>query len=467
MWGRVSSPLDNLPAPGNVAPWRLIAPAPPSARAWHVSPLRALQVAILLLFIGQLGRIPLLATGTRDAPLLVNDVCIIGVLVLTGLVALYRGSFRVDSVGVLMIVFATIGFTTALLAVPRFGLSGLDLVVSLAYLVRWLVYFGLYLVVVNVVKARDVGTVWRTIEKTMLAFAIFGIIQAIFLPHFAQLVYPNSRVYIDWDEQGHRLVSTVLEPNIAGSMLVYVLLIQCAQLSSGVRVPVWKPLVIFGALLATLSRSSFLGLAVGGVVILAVRGLSRRLLRFAALVAALVTLASPQIYSWLQHFGKLSVSDASTVSRFISWAMAWDVFADHPIFGVGFNTYGYVAEHYGGKLAGAATFSADGGFLFIAAMTGLVGVACYVAMLVIVIRRCRRTWHDPMATVEHRGLAVGIAAATAAAPAIGLWVNTLLTPFSMELLWLFWGLTFAMTADHESRRQQVSALRLVTCTVSR
>jgi len=466
MQGHVSSLLDSSAPSGSARFWRLATPAPVSGRSWRVSPVGALRLAILLLFIGQLGRIPLLATGTRDAPLLVNDLCIIVVLAVAGLVALHRGSFRIDAVGMLMIVFAVIGFTTALLAVPRFGLSGLDLLVSLAYLARWLVYFGLYLVVVNFVKERDVGTVWRTIEAMMLAFAVFGIVQAIFLPHFAQLVYPDSRVYIDWDEQGHRLVSTVLEPNIAGSMIVYVLLIQCARLSTGVRVPLWKPLIMLAALVATLSRSSFLGLAVGGIVILAVRGLSRRLLRFAALVAALLTVASPQLYAWLQHFGKLSVSDASTVSRFISWAMAWDVFADHPIFGVGFNTYGYVAEHYGGKLAGAATFSADGGFLFIAAMTGLVGVACYVAMLAIVVRRCRRVWRDATATADERGLAVGIAAATIAAPAIGLWVNTLLTPFSMELLWLFWGMTFAMSANRAPRPQGAAPMRLVTYPLS-
>ena len=101
---------------------------------------------------------------------------------------------------------------------------------------------------------------WRTLESTIIAFAAFGLVQAVFIPHFAQVVYPDSRVTIDFDEQGHRLVSTVLEPNMAGAMIMLVFLVQLAQLAGGVRISSWKPLLLFSALVATLSRSSFLGL---------------------------------------------------------------------------------------------------------------------------------------------------------------------------------------------------------------
>jgi hypothetical protein len=81
-----------------------------------------LRVVILLLIIGQLGRIPVLSTGTSEAPLLVNDICLLALLAVTFVSALAARSFRVDVVGGLMIAFATVGLVSALFAVPRVGL---------------------------------------------------------------------------------------------------------------------------------------------------------------------------------------------------------------------------------------------------------------------------------------------------------------------------------------------------------
>jgi len=417
-------------------PYRLVGAGESGVRSWPVRPVTMLRIVIMLLIVGQLGRIPVLSTGTSEAPLLVNDICVMALIAVTFVSALAARSFRVDAVGGLMVAFATVGFVSALWAVPRFGLSGLALLVSLAYLVRWFVYFLVYLVVINIVRADDVTAVWRSLEAMMLVFAVFGIIQSIFIPHFAQVVYPDSRVYVDWDEQGHRLVSTMLEPNIAGSMTMLMLLVNVAQLAGGERVAFWKPLVFLGALVATLSRSSFLGLAVGLMLVVAVRGISRRMLRFGVVVLALLAVALPGLIQYAMRFNKLSISDASAMSRVINWLRALQVWSDHPLFGIGFNTYGYVAERYGLTRAGAATFSSDGGLLFIGVMTGIVGLGLYVAMLVLVVRRCRRVWRCPDAPAGWRALAVGIAAGTVAICVHATFVNSILTTFVMEMLWV-------------------------------
>lgn len=448
------------------APWRIVAPGAETLTEWQLRPVTALRVVILLLIVGQLGRIPVLSTGTSEAPLLVNDICLLAVIAIAALAALARRSFKVDAVGLLMFAFATIGFVSALMAVPRFGLDALALTVSLAYLARWLVYFALYLVIINVVRGEDVGAVWRSLESMMIVFVVFGIFQSIFLPHFAQLVYPDARVALDWDEQGHRLVSTMLEPNIAGSMIMFMLLIYVGRLSVGEPVPMWKPLLFFAALVATLSRSSFLGLAVGGLIIVAIQGVSRRLLRFGTILGVLILVTLPQLITWGQRFRKFSVTDDSAMSRVIAWIRAAAILADHPIFGVGFNTFGYVAEHYGGKLAGAATFGSDGGLLFIASMVGFVGLACYVGMLCIVVRRCRRIWRSPDASLQERGIATGIAAVTVAACVTGSFVNCLLTPFTMEMLWIFWALAFVMHRGAGGAPPRRDPVRLVACRTS-
>jgi O-antigen ligase len=419
--------------------WRVVAAETSERERWRFRPLAVMRVAIVLMLVGQLGRIPVLPTGTAEAPLLVNDLCVMTMIAAGLLSGLVSGSFRIDRVAGIALLFASLGGISAVLSVPRYGLSAYELLVSTAYLARWVVYLGIYVVVINVVRSDDVMTLWHTLEATMLAFAAFGIIQAIFIPHFAQVVYPESRVWIDWDEQGNRLVSTVLEPNIAGGMIVLTLLVQLALLAGGERVALWKPFLIFAAQVATLSRSSFVALFVGGAIILSVRGVSRRMLRFGALVALTVAVASPKLIQYAQAYTKLQV-DASAMTRVTNWLRALRVFADNPIIGVGFNTFGYVGETYGWPRKGLAGNSTDGGLLFIAVMTGIVGLALYLTMLAMVVRRCRHVWRDADTSPQFRALAVGIGAATIAICVQSFFVNSLLTVFVMEPLWLLWGI---------------------------
>ena len=422
---------------------RLAAPGLIDDGTWRVRLLGAIRVAVALLVVANLGRVPVLSTGDREAPLLLNDLCMLFVVGLGAIAGITARSFRIDRLTLLALVFASIGAYSALLAVPRYGITPWQLVISLAYLARWLVYFGLYVVIINVVRVDDVMALWRTLESTILAFAAFGLVQAVFIPHFAQVVYPDSRVTIDFDEQGHRLVSTVLEPNMAGAMIMLVFLVQLAQLAGGVRISSWKPLLLFSALVATLSRSSFLGLIVGGAVILLVRGVSKRLLRILVAIGVIGLAAAPWLLKFAASYNKLGI-DASALTRIASWIKAIRIFSDHPLLGIGFNTYAFVQESYGYIRMGNGTYSVDGGLLFIAVMTGLVGVAVYVGMLAVVVQRCRGVWRDSAESPEFRALATGIGAGTIALCVHSLFVNSLLTSFVMEPLFVLWGLSFLM-----------------------
>jgi Lipid A core - O-antigen ligase and related enzymes len=431
---------------------RLAASASAGENSLPLKWLTLIRVAINLLVVANLGRIPLLSTGDREAPLLLNDIAmlsVIGVAVLAGVTA---RSFRVDRLTILALMFASVGAYAAMLAIPRYGITPWQLVISLAYLARWLVYFALYVVVINFVRAHDVATCWRTLESTIIAMAAFGLVQAVFIPHFAQVVYPDSRVSIDFDEQGHRLVSTILEPNIAGAMIMLVLLVQLAQLAGGVRISSWKPLVLLVALIATLSRSSMLGLLVGGALILSVRGISQRLLRLASVAVVVAAVAAPWVIRFAASYNKLGI-DKSALTRLVSWARAARILSDHPLLGIGFNTYAFVQESYGYLRMGNGTYSLDGGLLFIAVMTGFVGLSIFVAMLALVVKRCRLVWRDQSASPEFRALATGIAAGTLALCVHSLFVNSLLTPFSMEPLFLLWGLGFVIA---RSRAESVA-----------
>jgi O-antigen ligase len=427
---------------------RLLTTWAPSRSAFVLRASDVLRAVIALLVIANLGRIPVFSTGDREAPVLVNDLCVAAFVTFGLTITLVRGSFRLDRVGFVALAFAALGAASALGSASRVGLSSFETLVSLAYLGRWLAYLAIYLVMVNVVRARDVSAVWRTLESTILAIAGFGIVQAIFLPGFAQLVYTESRPYLDWDPQGHRLVSTILEPNIAGAMFMSILLVELAQISVGARVPRWKPLVLFAALVLTLSRSSAIGLALGIGVIVAVYGIPKRLLRAAAVAFVIALAALPKLVGFAASYGKLSLSDPSAMARLASWGMGLRVFLDHPWIGVGFNTYGFIVEkEYGVPRLGVANYSADGGLLFAAVMTGAVGLALLVWMFMVIYRRCASVWRTRIASAEHRGIAIGTVASIVGIAVHSVFVNSLFTTFVMEIMWVLVGLTFTIAYD--------------------
>jgi len=405
-----------------------------------------LRVALALLLVANLGRIPAFSTGDRTAPILVNDL-VVGVLIMSAaIVMVRRRSMVLDRAAWFALAFAALGGISAVLSVPRFGLSAFELAASLAYLARWLFYFAVYVIVVNFVRRDDVESVWGALEPTILVFAAFGVLQSAFLPGFAQIVYPESRLIEDWDPQGHRLVSTFLDPNLAGAFIDIGLIVLLARQATGSRVAGWKLLLLLTALVLTASRSSVLGFVVGVGAIVLLRGLSKRMLRLTLLGAALSLIALPKVLAYARLYNKLTI-DESALMRVTSWLNGLRVLSDHPIIGVGINTWGYVQERYGGLRAHAATYAIDGGLLFVAVMTGFVGLALYLAMLWSIFRRARRVARDESAPAGHRGLAIGAAAVIPAIVTHSLFANSMFFPYLMEALWVVWGLVYAMTAS--------------------
>lgn len=398
-----------------------------------------LRIALFVLIVGHLGRIPLLSGAGKEAPVLLNDLMIVAVAAAAALIAARNRFLRLDTTARIALAFCAVGAVSAVLAVPRFGLSLYELAFSSAYLLRWLAYFTIYLAAINWLELRDVPRIWRTLEAMVVAFAGFGIFQSIFLPGFAQMVYPGS-AGVTWDYQGRRLVSTFLDPNFAGAFIGLALLVQLALVMTGTRIHLWKLLLLGTALALTLSRSSVLAVLVGLLFLVAVWGVSRRVLQLGVAAAVVLSPVLPWIVGYGLTLNKFTV-DASALGRVFSWLRALRIFADNPVLGVGFNTYGYVQRAYGMDVGGASAFGLDGGLLFIAVTTGIVGLTLYSAMLLGVVRRCRRIWRDARYSAEERGLALGAAAATVMLLVHSIFVNSLVYPFLMEALWILWALT--------------------------
>ena len=416
-----------------------------------VAPIAVLQVLIFLLAFGNLGRIPLLDLGGRTAPLLINDLCLGAAIVVGVLVALRDRSLRLNDVAVAGVVFASIGALSTIAGIQRFGFSALEVIASLAYLARWCTYFAFYVVLINVARSRDVEALWRTLEWTMIVIVAFGIVQSVMLPNFAFTLYSYAEYSHEFDAQRNRLVSTILDPNLVAAMIVLTLLVQLARVGSGARQAGWKPLLLFAGLVLTLSRGGVLSLAVGCLVLLPVLGLSKRILRLGLALLAGLIVATPKLIEFAGQYARFSVTDESAMLRVISWQRALATFLEYPIFGIGFNTYGFVQDRRGYERISAASYSTEGGLLFVAVLTGIVGLAVYVAMTWFVWRRSRLAARHPLATPEERGLLRGTVAATAAILVNSLFANSLMTPWVLEPLLLLWALAFVVASDLRGR----------------
>jgi hypothetical protein len=427
-----------------------------------VRPATLLRYALLVLWTTQLGRIPALDLGRKQALLFLSDLGVMLTVTAGAIVMMRRRSLRLDSASVAGVVFAIIGAAAAFASISQFELSAFEVMVSLAYLARWMTYFALYVVIINCVRMTDVPDIWKALEWTVLAFAAFGILQSILFPDFNTMLFPDAVPYVDIDPQGRRLVSTLLEPNVASALILTVLLVQLAKLAAGVPIKRWKAAVLLLALVLTLSRSGVAGFVVGGAIILAARGVGKRMLRFSGAVLFLALLISPLLISFANQYGKFNVSGGSGfAARMLAWRQAIDVFAESPWYGIGFNTYGFVQDHRGFERMGTANYSVEGGLLFVAVMTGVIGLAVYVTMLWLLLRRCRAVWRDARSTREERGLATGTAAATVAVVVHSVFVNSLLVPFVMEPLWVLSGLTFVVSQDLRRRSREVPANTVV------
>jgi putative inorganic carbon (hco3(-)) transporter len=408
------------------------------------------HVALIGLLIGNLGRIPVFSTGERDAAVLVNDLCVAAMLGAGMLSAARRRSLVLDNVALWAIAFAVVGAISTMLSIPRFGLNGFEVAVSLGYLARWLFYFGLYVVFINTLGDDDGSGLWNALETTLLIFAAFGILQSLTMPNFAQMVYPDSREMLDWDKQGHRLVSTWLDPVFAGGFILIGLLIEIGRIVAGVRVARWKMTILTVAFLLTASRAALVGLIAGIAVVVLIRGLSKRLMRVMAVLTVLLAVGIPLVLQLTGLFNKLRI-DGSAMLRVLQWLKALKVLADHWVIGIGFNAWGFVQLRYGYEANYASSYSLDGGLLFVAVMTGVIGLAVYLGMIGAILRRARRLWRDATANAEHRGFAIGTASATIAVLANAFFSNTLFYPFLMEVLWLIWALVFLASRAQKRR----------------
>lgn len=409
------------------------------------------------LLLGNLGRVPGLTVGGRPAPFTFLDAVLIP-LWLTLVVTLSRGGrrWRLDAFSLWGLAFVGIALVSTLLAGPKWELSlGAHLGVAM-FLVRWVLYAGFYLLVVTDPDPDEAGrAVWASFDKAIVAVLVFGLIQSAFLPNFAGIT--SQITGLVWDLQRRRLVSTLLDPNFSGGLLLIGLVMRLAQEAYGLRTNRWMlGLFVLGVVL-TLSRATWLALFAVLPLALVVRGRRGNLPRLLAVASVLLVAAVPAIVAFGQQYKKFEV-DVSGLMRFIPWLRSVVLIRDNPVLGVGFNAAGPAQTAYGWELMGGATISMDGGLLFIAVMTGLAGAVAYSGMLWSFVAAARRSWRDAELPPERRAFALGAVMATLGILVQSLFGNGLLIPWLAMPLWVLQARVVA-TAPRRVRVPAPSARR--------
>ncbi len=415
------------------------------------------------LALANVGRIPSAAVGGRSSPFVAGDLALVLMWGFLGL-ALSAAAIRpvADRVFTAALAFVGWALVSTAFAFSRYRLGMADGLGVLAFLARWVAYFGWYAFVVWCLTDDESRAAWQDLEWAIIAIAAFGIVQSAFLPGFAQIIHDGSELPT-WDVQGRRLVSTLLDPNFAGILIVIGIVTRLSRIAEGIRESAVSLVLLAVALLLTLSRSSLAALAVSLVVIAAVRGLRGPLFRALAVGVVMVLPFLSLLLSFAAGFNKLGYDESAAV-RIISWVRGARLVAEHPWLGVGFNAVRQATEAHGWQ---RPDVSLDGGLLFVAAMTGLVGAALYVRMLLRVWRSARRAWTDAGARPDERAHAVATAAVIPAIVIHSLFVNSLLLPFVMQVLWVMWARLAHIATARRKRLGIPAAIPLESANVHR
>lgn len=174
------------------------------------------------------------------------------------------------------------------------------------------------------------------------------------------------------------------------------------------------PVMVF-AILLTYTRSTWLGLAGGGVVVLAAqlpKAIRWKIVGGTLTAGAVLAAISWQAILQLEREDSGGVSQHSVQQREAFAYISWQMFQDYPLAGVGFGRFydmklPYLADRRQSfELESLRPLHHHNTFLSLLTETGLVGLAAYLGVLAGVLAAGWRLSQNEQATAAHRSLGV-------------------------------------------------------------
>lgn len=377
--------------------------------------LKKLFIITLLLFpLGELIRINL-GNSIVLKPLDIGTGLVVIVWLIFKLIK--KEKIKQKYVIVPILLFATIGFFS--LIINYFSLSLNQFLASLMYLVRWIEYVGIFFVVSEFDKSFKKKII-NSILSVGLIVVIVGYIQYFFYPSL------KSLFYLGWDEHMHRMFSVFFDPNFAGAFFVLLFLfLSNLFFNKKNKLIGLLSILTLGAIFLTFSRSALIMLITSSAVMFTL--MNKKIWIVLLFIITFLVLVISSKYFNIENINLFRV--VSTEARLETAKNAITIIKDHPIFGVGFNSYRYIQIRYGFRNKNAELSHADAGvdnsILFVLATTGGVGLILYL----LIWFRILKIQFSPLAVASVFGIFID-----------SMFINSLFYPSLMFWLWVVLGL---------------------------
>jgi len=325
-------------------------------------------------------------------------------------------------------IFSLFATSSTVFALNQF--SPKEILISSLFLIRFLLYFSVMIITLNVVKREKIEKWINIFLATGMTLVFLGFVQLLFVPDLLFLT-PYG-----WDPHQTRIVSSFLDPNFIGIVFVF------ASSFSLSKYLFKKDLVFLAtflfssiAILLTFSRSSYLAFLCALAVIGVLK--SFKLTSLIILILFFSFMLVPQARGRVA--GAITFDETSK-ARIESWQKALLVFKDHFLIGVGFNTYRYSQESYGffendQSLGGHSGAGSDSSLLLVAATTGVFGLGAFIWILISI-------WETVAKSSKRSFIALGTLASFVGLVVHSQFVNSLFFPQIMLLFWFFVGLVY-------------------------
>ncbi len=380
---------------------------------------------LLLLFflfpLGQLIKIPLLGRVSILPQEIVLVVLIVVFVAKNGFKAIIEGPLIKE------IFFFLLAIIVSLILSPL-RLKPLDLVESVAYVLRFLLYFGLFEICVKEISNGRLKRSFliKGLILSSLVFCLFGFLQFFFFPVL------DSITYLGWDIHHGRMVSTFLDPGFSGLVFILGFFLVLGQKYSAKKT-VFLESVYLLSLLLTFSRSSYLVFIFG----LAIYGVLQKKVKLIAVITGILLLGIIFVPKPSGEGGNL-LRTVSSLARVGDWQISLSIWQHSPIFGIGFNSYRIARDTYGyippnrpetvlsgeGDLVNHSLGGADNSFLLVLATSGMLGLAIFLNL-----------WRKTILSLNNEYKII-ILASLGAIFLHTIFQNSLFYPQIMEWIWI-------------------------------
>jgi hypothetical protein len=380
-----------------------------------------MHVLLLLLFgsllFGQLGALPV-APGIT---IYLHDMVACFILGFGSIYIIHNKKFIKPDAVVPILSFIVIGLISLLLNFFRFSSGEIGL--SSLYLLRWCIYAGIYILLIQGMVSSKFLFLWLYVTGTCLS--VLGLFQYVLYPELRNLSY------LGWDPHYYRLFSTLLDPNFTGIIIVLTIILGVyLTIVKKSNVLIVTQIINFLALYLTYSRSSYLAAAIATICYILCSKKWKLMVLFMFVLTAIIVIPTPGGKTL-----RLTRID-STIARIQNWQESVRLIRQSPVIGYGFNTLRYIKSQTGQSLpevsvskAGAGT---DSSILFLMATTGIFGTFIYIWLYKTIFRIFAGQKHAYL-------LKTIFLCVTCAVLTHSLFVNSMFYAWVMVWLWIFTG----------------------------